>query len=238
MLPARFTTADAFVDDIPFAVADAITEPDTFMNMADVDEIAAAAPCATTEPDTITGAVVLIPAAAEPDTSPTIKIGAVESIATDVVPPITFPFTLILVPEKRTPCISLRICPPVILPVIVNIPAVCDIPQLPPPLALEPPITLPITIVLPLLDVNASLLAIPPFCCVPPFRFPIIVMVPDDVFDIHFVVDATVLPPNPLKLLPVILKLQLPVGVSVKVACDTLGISGTLRGTLTPSKSN
>jgi hypothetical protein len=31
---------------------------------------------------------------------------------------------------------------------------------------------------------------------------------------------------------------QLPVGVSVKVACDTLGISGTLRGTLTPSKSN
>ena len=31
---------------------------------------------------------------------------------------------------------------------------------------------------------------------------------------------------------------QLPVGVSVKIACDTLGISGTLRGTLTPSKSN
>ena len=31
---------------------------------------------------------------------------------------------------------------------------------------------------------------------------------------------------------------QLPVGVSVKVACDTLGISGTLRGTLTPSNSN
>ena len=32
---------------------------------------------------------------------------------------------------------------------------------------------------------------------------------------------------------------QLPVGVSVKVACDTLGISGTLRGTstLTPSNS-
>jgi hypothetical protein len=31
---------------------------------------------------------------------------------------------------------------------------------------------------------------------------------------------------------------QLPVGVSVKIACDTLGISGTLRGTLTPSNSN
>ncbi len=31
---------------------------------------------------------------------------------------------------------------------------------------------------------------------------------------------------------------QLPVGVSVKVACDTLGISGTLRGTLTPSNQN
>jgi len=31
---------------------------------------------------------------------------------------------------------------------------------------------------------------------------------------------------------------QLPVGVSVKIACDTLGISGVLRGTLTPSKSN
>jgi hypothetical protein len=28
---------------------------------------------------------------------------------------------------------------------------------------------------------------------------------------------------------------QLPVGVSVKVACDTLSISGTLRGTLIPS---
>jgi hypothetical protein len=31
---------------------------------------------------------------------------------------------------------------------------------------------------------------------------------------------------------------QLPVGVSVKIACDTLGLSGTLRGTLTPSNSN
>jgi hypothetical protein len=31
---------------------------------------------------------------------------------------------------------------------------------------------------------------------------------------------------------------QLPVGVSVKIACDTLGIRGTLRGTLTPSNSN
>jgi hypothetical protein len=31
---------------------------------------------------------------------------------------------------------------------------------------------------------------------------------------------------------------QLPVGVSVKVACDTLGISGTLRGTSTLSYSN
>ena len=31
---------------------------------------------------------------------------------------------------------------------------------------------------------------------------------------------------------------QLPVGVSVKIACDALGISGTLRGTLTPTNSN
>ena len=31
---------------------------------------------------------------------------------------------------------------------------------------------------------------------------------------------------------------QLPVGVSVKVACDTLGISGTLRGTSTLTNSN
>ena len=31
---------------------------------------------------------------------------------------------------------------------------------------------------------------------------------------------------------------QLPVGVSVKIACDTLGISGTLRGTSTLVKSN
>jgi hypothetical protein len=31
---------------------------------------------------------------------------------------------------------------------------------------------------------------------------------------------------------------QLPVGVSVKVACDTLGISGTLRGTRTLTNSN
>jgi hypothetical protein len=31
---------------------------------------------------------------------------------------------------------------------------------------------------------------------------------------------------------------QLPVGVAVKVACDTLGISGTLRGTSIPSNSN
>jgi hypothetical protein len=31
---------------------------------------------------------------------------------------------------------------------------------------------------------------------------------------------------------------QLPVGVSVKIACDTLGISGTLRGTSTLTQSN
>jgi hypothetical protein len=31
---------------------------------------------------------------------------------------------------------------------------------------------------------------------------------------------------------------QLPVGVSVKVACDTLGITGTLRGTSTLIPSN
>jgi hypothetical protein len=31
---------------------------------------------------------------------------------------------------------------------------------------------------------------------------------------------------------------QLPVGVSVRVACDSLGISGTLRGTSIPSNSN
>jgi hypothetical protein len=31
---------------------------------------------------------------------------------------------------------------------------------------------------------------------------------------------------------------QLPVGVSVKIACDTLGISGTLRGTRTLTNSN
>lgn len=31
---------------------------------------------------------------------------------------------------------------------------------------------------------------------------------------------------------------QIPVGVAVKIACDTLGISGTLRGTLTPTQSN
>ncbi len=31
---------------------------------------------------------------------------------------------------------------------------------------------------------------------------------------------------------------QLPVGVAVKVACDTLGISGTLRGTSTLTHSN
>ena len=30
----------------------------------------------------------------------------------------------------------------------------------------------------------------------------------------------------------------LPVGVSVKIACDTLGISGTLRGTRTLTNSN
>ena len=31
---------------------------------------------------------------------------------------------------------------------------------------------------------------------------------------------------------------QLPVGVSVKVACDTLGVRGTLRGTSTLVNSN
>jgi hypothetical protein len=31
---------------------------------------------------------------------------------------------------------------------------------------------------------------------------------------------------------------NLPVGVSVKIACDTLGITGTLRGTSTLTKSN
>jgi hypothetical protein len=31
---------------------------------------------------------------------------------------------------------------------------------------------------------------------------------------------------------------QLPVGVAVKVACDSLGISGTIRGTRTLTNSN
>jgi len=31
---------------------------------------------------------------------------------------------------------------------------------------------------------------------------------------------------------------QLPVGVSVKIACDTIGLSGTLRGTRTLTNSN
>ena len=31
---------------------------------------------------------------------------------------------------------------------------------------------------------------------------------------------------------------QLPVGVSVKIVCDSLGITGTLRGTRTLTKSN
>ena len=31
---------------------------------------------------------------------------------------------------------------------------------------------------------------------------------------------------------------QLPVGVAVKVACDSLGISGTIRGTSIPQNSN
>ena len=31
---------------------------------------------------------------------------------------------------------------------------------------------------------------------------------------------------------------QLPVGVSVKIACDTLGLSGTIRGTRTLANSN
>jgi len=31
---------------------------------------------------------------------------------------------------------------------------------------------------------------------------------------------------------------QLPVGVAVKMSCDTLSIRGTLRGTLTPTNSN
>ena len=31
---------------------------------------------------------------------------------------------------------------------------------------------------------------------------------------------------------------QLPVGVAVKVSCDTLAIRGTIRGTLIPTNSN
>ena len=31
---------------------------------------------------------------------------------------------------------------------------------------------------------------------------------------------------------------QLPVGVAVKVSCDTLAIRGTIRGTLSPTNSN
>ena len=31
---------------------------------------------------------------------------------------------------------------------------------------------------------------------------------------------------------------QLPIGVAVKVSCDTLSIRGTIRGTLVPTNSN
>ena len=200
MLPARFTTADAFVDDIPFAVADACTEPDTFMNIADVDEIAGCE-LAATEPDTITGPDVLIPADVEPDTFPTTVIGAVVETAKEFVPdpPITFPFIAIEVPVKTRP-VPLAPLPPVTFPLMVRFPAVCVI-----PLPWFGTI-LPFIIVLPFADDN---IFIPEPAFVVVNILPLIVIVPGDDLDIRFIADGTPLLPA-LKLVPDRLKLQLP----------------------------
>lgn len=100
-MPARFTTADAFVAIMAFWVADACTEPDTFMNTALLPAlIAAAAPVAITEPVTMTGDVVIIPFVAEPDTLPVTNVGAVVLIAAAVAEPATFPVTVVEVPVK------------------------------------------------------------------------------------------------------------------------------------------
>ena len=101
MLPARFTTADALVAFIAFAVADDITEPDTFMNTALAAAlIAAAAPCAVTEPATTTGAVVITAFPNEVAvTFPNIDSVFVVFTAANVLvaPPLTLPVTIQMV---------------------------------------------------------------------------------------------------------------------------------------------
>jgi len=209
MLPARFTTADAAgVEpniDIAFAVEDAITEPDTFTNIAtvgDVDNMPADAP-AITEPDTMIGdVVVLMPAAPEPDMSPFTKIGPpVEIIAAPVDPPITLPFTVIDVPEKFIPYLVAD-TPPVIVPVAVKFPAVCVTPVIPDPAVIFPSIrTFPF--------VAAITLPAPPES-EPPTKLPVTVRVPAEDLLIRFVAE-----PYPGFAIPnaaaFILKLQLPV---------------------------
>ena len=152
MLPARFTTEVAAVAFIAFAVADDITDPDTFMNTTFAPaDIAFAAPCATTEPVTMTGAVVMMPSVAEPVTLPVTKVGAVVVIAEASVPPNIFPFIKRAVPTNLTPLLLTSPTPPSTLPVIVKIPADWFIPiLLVPPLL--PPVTLPITTVFPFVD--------------------------------------------------------------------------------------
>jgi hypothetical protein len=179
-------------NDKAVAVDDGVIEPVIDIVAADVQDMAAVA-LPTTDPDTLI-------------------LAADVSTAIAADPPVILPVTITDVPEKDIPTFGDEPIPPVIFPIIVKLPAVCAIPLLPLGAFIDnpaPPVTLPITTVFPALETKASFNPVPADPPVPPIKSPTTVIVPPDVFDIHLVF---VTPPDvvPLKVLPDIVKLQLP----------------------------
>lgn len=123
-----------------------------------------------------------IPAAPAPVTLPVIVfVVAEESIATAPVPPKIVPLTVNDVPENNIPLFVGCVVPPVTFPATVMFPAVCVIPVLLAKVGELLPTTFPVITVLPADD--AKHLQVAPFVAL--IKLPIIVIVPDDVFDIQ-----------------------------------------------------
>lgn len=104
ILPVRFTTPLAFVDDIPTAVAEAYTSPITLIVLADVEDIAATPPAVTVP--------VMVFVADE------------VKIAEPTLPPNTFPFTVNDVPEKFIPYVVELVNEPITSPFTIKVPDV------------------------------------------------------------------------------------------------------------------
>lgn len=213
--PVRRLVADVDVDTIAGWPEPPVTVPLTFNTEAPDSEM----PAAALEPFTLPVTVIVmavaacIPAAAAPFMLPEMFTVGVEVmlIAADglvaVVAPVIDPVIVSDVPENEMALFvkSPFPEPPIIFPLTVKLPAVCLMALFATlPDALLPAVALPTIIVFPFVLVRHA-----PSLMLFPTKFPTIVIVPVDVFDIP---NAVKLSPG-LKVLAVMIKSQAPVCV-------------------------